>query len=72
MKNHLLAIESGGQKGRQLQSGELADVVKSIKALGTKTKNKERPDLKGKTIGQMLEEASKHPDVARALAAMGG
>jgi hypothetical protein len=46
--------------------------VKSIKALGGKGGGKQRPDLRGKTIGQMLEEASKHPDVARAMAAMVG
>jgi hypothetical protein len=72
MKGHLLWIESSGKEGKPLGPPQLADVLKSIKALGGRAGGKHRPDLKGKTIGQMLEEAARHPDVARALAAMGG
>lgn len=72
MKNHLVAIESGGKAGRRLASVELIEVMKSIKALGAKAKSKERHDLRGKTIGQMLEEAARHPEVAKVIAAMGG
>ena len=74
MKQHLLAIEKGHGHGRRLGPGELADVVKSIKALSAgKSKAGPRPDLKGQTIGQMLEEAaSRHPEIAKAVALMGG
>lgn len=72
MKNHLSWIETQGAHGRRLGPPELSDVLKSIKALSGKAKAKPRPELRGKTVGQMLEEAAKHPDVARAIAAMGG
>lgn len=72
MKNHLLAIESSGQAGKLLAPQELHGLVKSIKVLSARGPDRARPDLKNKTVKQMLEEASRHPEVAKALALMGG
>lgn len=70
MKLHLLAI-GGEPGGRRLNSVELAEVTKSIKALGARAKAKPRRDLGGKSAEDMLAEALKYPEFRQAWEAMG-
>lgn len=73
MHSHLLAVTSGGAKGKRLGPVELREVSGCIRALrGMKAPKTKAAGLQEKKLKDLMDEASKLPELKEALAAMGG
>ncbi len=73
MHGHVLAVTSGGTQGKRLGPAELREISGCIRTLrGVKASKSKGAGLQQKDLKELMDEASKLPELKEALAAMGG
>lgn len=77
LRRHLAAISTGGDRegeGGRLHGNDLRQVLSIVRVMGAVTKRGKplKADLVGKSPRDLLAEAMKFPEIARAVEELGG
>jgi hypothetical protein len=72
MRDHLLWVSTGGKQGIQLDPFGLRSVASCIRVLRTTRTKSPKSAVVDASWKDLMNEAAKYPELAEAIAAMGG